>query len=400
MSGHQVGEAVVSQEGLVRVLRVISRMNVGGPAWQVSVLTRGLDQNRFQSLLLAGELEDGEGDFLGLRDPDLPVMKIPAFRRSVRLGDDLRAFVAIRRAIKQFRPDIVHTHTAKAGLLGRLAAVTCRVPLRVHTFHGHLLHGYFGRATSRMVLTIERVLARRTTALVAVGQQVRNDLIQAKVGRPSQYTVIPPGVEKPEALDKVSARVQLGLPVEGPIVLYVGRLTVIKRPDRLIKAMELVLEHRPDVVLGVVGEGELLTNTECLAEPLGQAVRFLGWQPDIGALYAAADCVVLTSDSEGMPVTLIEAALAGVPGVTTDVGSAGEVVLDGLTGLVVEANAEAVANGLIRILDNDLRFRMGVAAQERAEAVFGTARLVSDHEGLYRDLITGQTALGRHANAG
>ncbi|SVB40289.1 uncharacterized protein METZ01_LOCUS193143, partial [marine metagenome] len=146
-------------------------MNVGGPAWQVSVLTRGLDQNRFQSLLLAGELEDGEGDFLGLRDPDLPVTKIPVLRRSIRLGalgDDLRALVAIRRAIKQFRPDIVHTHTAKAGLLGRLAAVTCRVPLRVHTFHGHLLYGYFGPATSRMLLTIERVLARRTTALVAV----------------------------------------------------------------------------------------------------------------------------------------------------------------------------------------------------------------------------------------
>ena len=400
MSGHQVGEKVIGQEGLVRVLRIISRMNVGGPAWQVSVLTRGLDQNRFQSLLLAGELEDGEGDFLELRDPDLPVTKIPVLRRSIRLGDDLRALVAIRRAIKQLRPDIVHTHTAKAGLLGRLAAVTCRVPLRVHTFHGHLLHGYFGPATSRMLLTIERVLARRTTALVAVGQQVRNDLIQAKVGRLSQYTVIPPGVEKPEVLDKASARVQLGLPVEGPIILFVGRLTAIKRPDRLIKAMELVLEHRPDAVLGVVGEGELLTTTERLAEPLGPAVRFLGWQPDIAALYAAADCVVLTSDSEGMPVTLIEAAFAGVPGVTTDVGSAGEVVLDGLTGLVVEANAEAVANGLILILENDLCFRMGEAAKERAEAVFSTTRLVSAHEALYRNLITGQAALSRQANAG
>jgi glycosyltransferase involved in cell wall biosynthesis len=180
----------------------------------------------------------------------------------------------------------------------------------------------------------------------------------------------------------------------------VGRLTAIKRPDRLIKAMELVLEHRPDAVLGVVGEGELLTTTERLAEPLGPAVRFLGWQPDIAALYAAADCVVLTSDSEGMPVTLIEAAFAGVPGVTTDVGSAGEVVLDGLTGLVVEANAEAVANGLIRILENDLCFRMGEAAKERAEAVFSTTRLVSSHEALYRNLITGQATLDRQANDG
>ena len=153
-----------------------------------------------------------------------------------------------------------------------------------------------------MLLTIERVLARRTTALVAVGQQVQNDLIQAKVGRPSQYTVIPPGVEKPETLDKVSARVQLGLPVEGPIVLYVGRLTAIKRPDRLIKAMELVLEHRPDVVLGVVGEGEFLTTTERLAalSPSGALLvteSGIGGPADVRRLEACGARAMLVGES-------------------------------------------------------------------------------------------------------
>jgi glycosyltransferase involved in cell wall biosynthesis len=168
----------------------------------------------------------------------------------------------------------------------------------------------------------------------------------------------------------------------------VGRLTAIKRLDRLIDAMSLVLERRPDVVLGVVGEGDLLEETRLRAEPLGSAVHFFGWQPDIADLYVASDCVVLTSDSEGMPVTLIEAAMAGVPAVTTDVGSAGEVVLDGVTGLVVAPEAAAVADGLLRLLDPDLRDRMGAAALARADAEFSMERLIADHAALYGRLVS------------
>ena len=362
-------------------------MNVGGPAWQVSVLTRGLDASRFETRLIVGDVGEGEADFIALRDPDLPVLKIPALGRSVRFGDDLRAFVAIRRAIRDYRPDIVHTHTAKAGLLGRIAAATCRVPVRVHTFHGHVLHGYFNRCVTRLVRIVEGLLARRTTALVAVGERVRDELLGAGIGRADQYVVIPPGVALGALPDRVSARNGLGLPLDRPLVLFVGRLTAVKRPDRLIEAMVLVLERRSDVVLAIAGEGELLEETRSRAEPLGESVRFLGWQRDIAGLYAAADCMVLTSDNEGMPVTLIEAAMAGVPSVTTDVGSAREVVLDGVTGLVVAPDAAAVADGLVRLLDNDLRHRMGAAARARAEAEFDTRRLITDHESLYERLV-------------
>ena len=371
----------------IRVLRIIARMNVGGPAWQVSVLTRGLDEHRFESRLVVGDVGEGEADFIALRDPDLPVLKIPALGRSVRFGDDLRAFVAIRRAIRDYRPDIVHTHTAKAGVLGRLAAATCRVPVRVHTFHGHVLHGYFKRWVTRLVRIVEELLARRTTALVAVGERVRDELLGAGIGRSDQYVVIPPGVALEARPDRVSARNGLGLPLNRPLVLFVGRLTAVKRPDRLIEAMALVLDTRPDAVLAIAGEGELLEETRSRAEPLGESVRCLGWQRDIAGLYAAADCMVLTSDNEGMPVTLIEAAMAGVPSVTTDVGSAREVVLDGVTGLVVAPDAAAVADGLVRLLDNDLRHRMGAAARARAEAEFDTRRLITDHESLYERLV-------------
>lgn len=371
----------------VRILRVIARLNVGGPAWQVSVLTRGLDTGRFESRLVVGDVGGGEADFVELRDPSLPLVKIPALGRSVRFGDDFRAFIAIRREIKQFRPDIIHTHTAKAGVLGRLAAATCRVPVRVHTFHGHLLHGYFNRVLSGVLVIVEQVLARGTTTLVAVGDRVRDDLLAAGIGRYDQYAVIPPGVASAGSLHRESARLRLGLPLDVPVVLFVGRLTAIKRPDRLIEAMSCVLERRPDAVLAVFGEGGLLKETRRRAEPLGSAVRFLGWRPDIVSLYVAADCVVLTSDSEGMPVTLIEAAMAGVPAVTTDVGSAREVVVDGVTGLVVASDAAAVANGLLRLFDVELRDRLGAAARARAEAEFGTRCLIAHHESLYERLM-------------
>ena len=384
----------------IRVLRVIARMNVGGPAWQVSVLTRGLDTSRFEIRLIVGDVGGGEADFVELRDSDLPLVKIPALGRNVRFGDDLRAFIAIRREIRLFRPDIVHTHTAKAGVLGRLAAATCRVPLRVHTFHGHLLHGYFNRLISRVLVMVEKILAWRTTALVAVGERVRDDLVAAGIGRLDQYTVIPPGVAPAGPLDRESARVRLGLPLGVPVVLFVGRLTVIKRPDRLIEAMSYVLARRSDAVLAVAGEGGLLEETRRRAEPLGSAVRFLGWQPDIADLYVAADCVVLTSDSEGMPVTLIEAAMAGVPGVTTDVGSAREVVVDGVTGLVVASDASAVADGLLRLFDVELRDRLGAAARARAEAEFGTRRLIADHEALYERLMAELGAAARETDGG
>ena len=383
----------------IRVLRVIARMNVGGPAWQVSVLTRGLDTGRFESRLVVGDVGGGEADFVELRDPGLPVVKIPALGRNVRFGDDLRAFIAIRREIRLFRPDIIHTHTAKAGVLGRLAAATCRVPLRVHTFHGHLLHGYFKRAVSRVLVIVEQVLARGTTALVVVGERVCDDLLAAGIGRYDQYAVIPPGVASADSLHRESARLRLGLPLDVPVVLFVGRLTAIKRPDRLIEAMSLVLERRPDAVLAVVGEGYLLEETRRRSEPLGSSVRFIGWQPDIANLYVAADCVVLTSDNEGMPVTLIEAAMAGVPGLTTDVGSAPEVVLDGVTGLVVASNAAAVADGLLRLFDVELRDRLGTAARVRAETEFGTGRLVADHEALYERLMAEAAAGGGQTDA-
>jgi glycosyltransferase involved in cell wall biosynthesis len=372
----------------IRVLRVIARMNVGGPAWQVSVLTRGLEDDQFTSQLVCGEISEGEADFLALRDSELPVTRIRTLGRSLNAFDDVRAFWQLLRIMRKTKPHIVHTHTAKAGVLGRIAAIFTRVPVRVHTFHGHVLHGYFSPLVTRVFIQIERVLGRFTHGIVSVGSQVRDDLLAVGIGTPEKYTVIAPGVASSEPVSKDGARESLELPPDAHVALFIGRLTQIKRPDRLLEAFSLVLEKDPSAVLLMAGEGELFEGTKVLGAHLGDSVRFLGWRSDLAVLFAAADVAVLSSDNEGMPVTLIEASMAGVPCVTTDVGSAREVVLDNETGFVVPTDSVAIAQALVTLFTNEqLRHEMGDAATRHTMAHFSSTRLVKDHVDLYRRLI-------------
>ena len=377
-------------QGRVRVLRVIARLNVGGPALQATVLSSGLDPARFDQRLLAGAVGPDEGDFVRLRAPDLAVERVAGLGRAPSVGADAQALAQLRRAIRAFRPHIVHTHTFKAGLLGRLAAWSCRVPATVHTFHGHLLHSYFSPATTKGLIATERLLAWRTTRLVAVGGQVRDDLLAAGIGRRDKFTVVPPGVPVRPAPSPELARAELGLPSEGLVVAYVARLTAVKRPERFVElARELAPSH-PDATFVVVGDGELLEQLRTSGQDLGPALRFLGWRPDVETIYAASDIVVLTSDNEGMPVSLIEAALHGRPAVTTRVGAANEVVLDGETGFVTSTSVRDLCAATERLLsDADLRLRMGAAAAARATDLFSAARLVGDIERLY-DSITAE----------
>jgi glycosyltransferase involved in cell wall biosynthesis len=373
----------------LRVLRVIARMNVGGPALQVSGLIRGLDPMRFEHRVLAGRVGPDETDFAALRAPDLPLIDAPDLGRSVRAASDVRALSHLVREMRQFRPDIVHTHTAKAGALGRLAAAVSGVPAVVHTFHGHLLRGYFSPAVTRAVVQTERALARRSDRLVAVGGHVRDDLLAARIGKPQQYVVVAPGLELPAPPSRAAARAVLDLPHDAPVVTLVARLTQVKRPDRFLEVARAVVARHPDVVFAVCGDGELLAQLRQRAAPLGERVRFLGWRGDVETVYAATDVALLTSDNEGMPVSLIEAALSGVPAVTTDVGSACEVVAHGETGLVVDASVTALRDAVERLLsDAALRQAMGAAAAPRARALFGVQRLVADTEHLYEQIAS------------
>ncbi|HVE73841.1 MAG TPA: glycosyltransferase [Mycobacteriales bacterium] len=371
----------------LRVLCVIARMNVGGPALEVASLAAGLDRARIDYRVLSGAVGEDEADYLKLRGTGDVVRPVPGLGRSLRPGSDLIALRGLIREIRAFRPDIVHTHTAKAGVLGRVAARTCRVPAIVHTFHGHLLFGYFSPRITAAVVATERLLAKGSTRLVTVGAQVRDDLLAARVGRAEQYVVVAPGVALPPAPTRAAARATLRLPATGPVVSLVARLTTIKRPDRFIAlAHELAREH-PEATFVVCGEGDQLLAMRAAAKPLGERIRFLGWRADVETVYAATDVVVLTSDNEGMPVSLIEAALCGRPAVATGVGSVAEVVADEVTGLLAEPSAAALTTAVDRLLrDPELAARLGAAAAVRAAELFSRERLVADTERLYTEI--------------
>jgi len=372
-------------------MRVIARMNIGGPALQVTALMRGLNPEHFDHRVYCGLVGPDEADYVDLCAPDVRVRRVATLGRSVRPADDLRALIRLSAAMRRFRPHIVHTHTAKAGVLGRLAAVMAGVPVRVHTFHGHLLHGYFSPPKTRLVVQTERMLAKRTDRLVAVGGQVRDDLMSARIGRARQYHVVPPGTDLGPLPDRDTARRTLGLPLDAPVVAYVGRVTGIKRPDRFLEVARAVRSELPATRFVVCGDGDLLPEVAATAGDVDGALHLLGWRADVETVYAAADVVLLTSDNEGMPVSLIEAGLAGLPAVATRVGGVPEVVQDEVTGLLATTRAGELAAHTVRLLgDERLRLRMGRHAQAWTTERFSAERLVSDMRDLYTSIAVDQ----------
>jgi glycosyltransferase involved in cell wall biosynthesis len=368
-------------------MQIIARMNVGGPALLAVTLLRGLPAEVFEQRLYTGFVGLGEADYVDLRAPGSEVHRVPTLGRRIRLADDARALAALVAEMRRFRPHIVHTHTAKAGSLGRAAAILARAPARVHTFHGHLLRGYFPPRTARIVVAAERSLAKHTDRLIAVGAQVRDDLLGAGIGQPGQYAVVPPGTRLGPLPDRQAARRDLGLPAAGPVVAYVGRLTQVKRPDRLVAVARSVIDAIPAAQFVICGGGDLTAEVSSATKDLGGSIRLLGWRPDVETVYAAADLILLTSDNEGMPVSLIEAGLAGIPAVATNVGSVAEVVQDGSTGLLVRCDADELAGSVLRLLRDDaLRERLGAAAAAWSRERFGPQRLVFDVGRLYETI--------------
>jgi glycosyltransferase involved in cell wall biosynthesis len=373
----------------IRVLRVIARMNVGGPARIVADLMDDLDPERFDQRLLTGRVGDDEVDELVLRPRTFASTRVEGLGRAPNPLADPQALARVISEIRRFRPQIVETHTAKAGVIGRLAAFATRVPVTIHMFHGHLLHGYFSPSVTRAVVMTERALASRTTAIVTVGRQVRDELLSAHIGRLAQYEVIAPGVEITAPLDRPAARLRLGLPAEGVVVAYVGRLAGVKRPDRFARVAALVAAERPDVHFVVAGDGAGLGDLRAAAEvaPLAGRMTLLGWRADVTDVYAACDLVLLTSDNEGMPLSLVEAAAAGRPAVATRVGSAAEVVMDGRTGLICETDEQALARAVLGLCaDRDRRETMGEAALEIARLRFSRQGMGTEMASLYERL--------------
>ena len=373
---------------MIRVAHVITRTNIGGPSVIVASLLGDTSHSDIEQTLIRGTTSSAEGDYFENSPLMSIVVTIGPLGRRVRPWDDIRALFALIKHLRSTKPEVVHTHMAKAGALGRLAAFIVRVPVRIHTYHGHLLTGYFSPTVTKAIVLVERLLQIITTHAVVVGHQVRQDLIAANVINESNSQVINPGIEQFALVDGHRARAELGLPTDDVIVAFVGRFAQIKRPDRFVKvARQMSNQSRVHFVM--VGDGPLLETTQRSARDLTN-VHFLPWQRQLGVILGAADIVVMCSDNEGVPLLLIEAGLAKRPVISTRVGSVGDVIEDGINGLLVERDDElALSNAVERLVnDSALRERMGIAGHKRAVEQF-TAKIANEaHAEMYRRLVT------------
>ena len=386
----------------MKIVRVLTRMNMGGPALHVSLLSNGLDPSRFSTTLIVGQTEPEEGDRLSwVKNGPAKLFVIPSLRRAMRPWRDFKAFTAILRILWKERPDIVHTHTAKAGALGRLAGIFYnrlgpgrrKRALLIHTYHGHVLEGYFSPRVSRLFGSIERWLSRRTDRLIAVSETIRDQLLTLGIGGPSQWRVIPLGLDLSDLAGlqapNGSATLRCGL---------VGRLVPIKNPVLFLQALEKATAHGARVQGEIIGDGPLRRETEEAARrmKLDGVVSFGGWREDRKSCYSGLDAVCVTSRNEGTPLTLIEAMAAGRPVVSTLVGGVGdllgfhgEVETGGFKvaerGLIVkEGDAQGFAAALESLAgDPALRRRIAEAGRAYVWERHSHTRLLNDISNLY-----------------
>ena len=369
----------------IKVLRIIARMNVGGPAVQISNLMRGLNPEIFDQKLITGYCEQDEIDYLELNAPEIPCTRIKGFGRRVSLKEDFLVFFYLAREIKRFKPDYIHTHTAKAGVLGRAAAILMfsRAKL-IHTFHGHLLHGYFPPFKTKLVVLVEKLLATRSTILVSVGEQVRDDLLAAGVGRQDQFKIIPPGVNLGVIPESHLIRTNLDIPESATVITFLGRITKVKRPDRFAQVALQISKQNPNTYFLIVGSGELEEILKSELSTISLKAKFLGWRNDIENILEATDILLLTSDNEGTPVSAIQAGMAGIPTISTNVGSVSKIIDDGVSGILTSLNPSEIAEQLQKLItDTKLRQILGERAKLDITEHFSVSQLIKKHEEIY-----------------
>jgi glycosyltransferase involved in cell wall biosynthesis len=372
---------------------------MGGPAIHVANLAAGLQTRGYQTTLVAGSLARGEDSMEFVADElGVHVERLPGLRRDISPFRDLVAVVRLAQLIRRERPTILHTHTAKAGAVGRVAALLAgdaRPPIVVHTFHGHVLRGYFGPLRTFGFRLLERLLARLTTALVAVSPEVRDDLVRLGVAPREKFTVVRLGIELQQRVADRDGREEtrrlLGIAPDRFTVGWIGRMTGVKRTSDVLLAFRELRERGVDACLCLVGDGPEREQVERRAHELGimRSTFFLGYQEDVAPFYAAFDAMILPSGNEGTPVSAIESLAAGRPVVATRVGGVPDVVRDGEDGFLVDAGAvDQLAEALARLAeDAALRQRMGAAGRARVLPRYSVDRLVDDIDRLYRALL-------------
>ena len=359
----------------MRIVHVIARFNQGGTAGWLSELIEGQRREGNEVYLLAGKVEANERE--DNRFADLGGIHIQGLSRPISLIQDIIAFGALRKKLISINPDIINTHTAKAGLIGRLAVLSLdkKNTAVVHTFHGHILYGYFGKISTKVFIELEKILGRITDVILVSGEKVKQDLLSRKIGDEAKYIIVRPGIRPVQILSKSRVRQNLSIP-DGKIVIgWLGRLTEIKRPDRVLELAKLL----PDYIFMIGGDGELL---ESLTESATPNIIMTGWTTP-AEIWSASDIALLTSDNEAQPLSLIEAASAGLPLIGEDVGSVSEVIQDQINGYLTK-NLESRLWAIQKLAtDLGARQQMGNAASRTAIELFGVDQFLNTHNYAY-----------------
>jgi glycosyltransferase involved in cell wall biosynthesis len=384
---------------MTKIVRIITRLNIGGPAIHVTLLSSSLSGNGYEDILLIGSEGPSEGSMKQFaEDKGVRLFRIPEMSREISPLNDFKAFMRILHIMRREKPDIVHTHTAKAGTLGRLAAICAGIPIRVHTFHGHIFDGYFSPAKARIFLMIEKTLAFFTDKVVVVSQSVKDEITdKLKVTSRNKCAVIPLGFELDKFLDcdmlKGDLRKEYGLSGKTFLVGIVGRLVPIKNHMMFFDMARMLIDvcKIEDIRFIVVGGGELAEELRkyVVKSKLEKYVIFTGWRQDLPRVYADLDVVTMTSLNEGTPVSLIEAMACGRAIVATDVGGVRDILDEEETGLLVQSGDTAGFAGKVASLLRDEHKRAEFGARGRKSAVkkYSKERLIGDIRALYEELL-------------
>src|ERR1035437_10064667 len=381
-----------------KVLRIINRFNLGGPTYNAAYLTKYLSPE-FETLLIGGMKDDSEGssEFI-LKNLGVDYRILPQMKRSINPFNDLLAYNEIKRIIKEFKPDIVHTHAAKAGALGRRAAFACNVPVTLHTYHGHVFHSYFGSVKTSVFKMIERSLTKQTSAIVAISQKQKQELVEEhKIAPAEKVHVIPLGFDLNrfhENLDekRKAFHAKYNLQDDEIAIGIIGRLAPVKNHSLFLEAIKFVRENSQKKIRAfIVGDGEERQNLESKTKEFGlsDVIVFTSWEKEVDKVYPGLDIVCLTSFNEGTPVSLIESQAANKPIVSTNVGGIENIVIANETALLCENNnLTEFSDQLLKLIENpDLRIKIEQKGWIHVKEKFHYTRLVSDMEKLYLKLL-------------
>jgi glycosyltransferase involved in cell wall biosynthesis len=392
----------------IRVLRIINRFNLGGPTYNVAYLSKYLSAD-FETLLVGGAKDDSEesSDFI-VNNLGLQPIIIEEMQRSINLKKDWAAYLKLKKIIEEFKPDIVHTHASKAGTLGRLAASSCGVPIIVHTFHGHVFHSYFGKLTTTFYKNIERFLAKKSTAIIAISEKQKEELTSIyHICNPGKVMVVPLGFDLSkfqinQEEKRKYFRERYHVADDELVISIIGRLVNVKNHALFLEGIKRVSEKTSQKIRAfIIGDGENRELIEAKAQSLGlefsdalkstdsTLITFTSWIKDIDIALAGSDIITLTSFNEGTPVSLIEAQAANKPIISTNVGGIENVVLPNITAFLCENNnVDEFTGQLLKVTESKaLRQKMSEEGWKHVKEKFHFTRLVQDMEGIYRKLL-------------